>query len=215
MHGGAFATAPCGRCRCRRRSTSEAVSICAPKRPTRVAGPGHRQSRGVPASNARANRCESQPRRGDTPPVRHIRASGACTLAANGRVDAEASGEVCRATGSTKQQARRPPISGGPGLLLRRGRRPEQQPRRRGRVGDEPEPVTAARRSGHSAAGSARPGRVSWRGASSLLARQIHRCTSSIAPRLTICWSQTRVVPGCWRGRPLGPGGWGRVPAWR
>ena len=35
---------------------------------------------------------------------RHIRASGARTHAANGRVDAEVSGDACRATGSTNQQ---------------------------------------------------------------------------------------------------------------
>jgi hypothetical protein len=36
----------------------------------------------------------------NAPEIRHIRASGACTLAANGRADTEVSGQVCRAAGS-------------------------------------------------------------------------------------------------------------------
>jgi hypothetical protein len=55
----------------------------------------------------RCHQCRSRRPRA-SPRVRQIRASGTCTLAANGRVDADVSADGCRATGSTNLQAPRP-----------------------------------------------------------------------------------------------------------
>jgi hypothetical protein len=56
-----------------------------------------------------------------SPPRRQTRASGACTLAANGRVDAEVSADDCRATGSTNIRHSRPLRNGLIRLLLPAG----------------------------------------------------------------------------------------------
>jgi hypothetical protein len=66
----------------------------------------------------------------------------ACTLAANGRVDAELSGEVRRAAGSTQNEQPFRQPGPAPALLLRTGRVQEQQPRPGSCLGDKPGATT-------------------------------------------------------------------------
>ena len=71
---------------------------------------------------------------------------GACTLAANGRADAEVSGDACRAAAPTNTEPSRGPVRSRRGLLLRVDELSERQSFRRSPVGDEPGVSPATRR---------------------------------------------------------------------
>jgi hypothetical protein len=111
--------------------------------PRRRAGaaPRFRSARRSTGTVPAASRKQGGPRRGTRPEIRHIRASGACTLAANGRVDAEVSGGACRATGSTNLGMSPPAPAAPAGLPLPVGSRTKEKPRPGGSLGDEQQSI--------------------------------------------------------------------------